>query len=993
MYRMKKAILLCIWCSVVITGYTQTVLETNPTNIKWQQVRTENFRVLFPKGFDLQAQRVANTLEHIRSPEARTLGKEPRRISVVLQNQTTVSNGFVSMLPRRSEFSTMPPQDYNFIGTNDWLDLLASHEYRHIVQYQHANRGFNRLIYFLFGSTSFAGMSQAAAPQWFWEGDAVATETAFTPSGRGRIPNFGLLMRTNLLEGRVFNYHKQYLRSYKHNIPDHYVLGYYMVAHLRQKTNDPDIWEKITARSWSVPFIPFAFSNAIHRETGMYVTDLYRDMAKHMASEWQARVDRLTLTQFSAVPTPRRGGTYTDFLYPQPVERGVVVMKKGLSNIEQFVLLKSNGDAERVFVPGYINDTGMLSASQSRIAWTEFGYDPRWLVRNYSQIKVYDMATGKKWRVGPRRSRLSGAALSPDGRQIVTVSSDHQYLHAIKILDVSTGNVVNTFDNPGNPLLAMPRWSSEGDRITVLKTSREGKTISIIDVATGNARDVLAVTSENVGSPALHGKYLLFNSPITGIDNIFAVNLESNERFQVTSSKYGAYNPAFSPDGKRIFYNEQTRDGLDVVSIAFDPASWMKSGADAAGTDDALSQSLTQQEGQPDLFENIPQRAYPATKYHKVSGIINPYNWGAYVNNDLTQVNLGITSRDLLSTTAITVGYAYDINEGTSLWHGGVSYQGLYPIIDAEVQYGNRENIERGFGNEVKFTWDELILEGGVRLPFVLTNSKYSRRVILGNAIGLTQVSSFRNQITRQDTLIYDGHQRANIISDTLFFIYPDQLSDGNLVYNRAVLSFVNLLKRSPRDFLSRWGQTLDVEFYNTPFQTDFVGQLFAVRSTFYFPGLFRHHYLYARAGFQNSPQDPDPTRYAFRNRIVKPRGQTFPRDETFVSLSGNYAFPIWYPDVALGPVLNIQRIKANVFFDYGKGQGRQFYYNSESGQIYYLNTDETYQSAGIETTFDFNFMRFLPKFELGFRSTYVFENTFNSGGMVFEFIIGNIGF
>ena len=62
-------------------------------------------------------------------------------------------------------------------------------------------------------------MAQVAAPQWFWEGDAVATETAFTPSGRGRIPNFGLVLRTNLLEGRTFNYHKQYLRSYKHNIP------------------------------------------------------------------------------------------------------------------------------------------------------------------------------------------------------------------------------------------------------------------------------------------------------------------------------------------------------------------------------------------------------------------------------------------------------------------------------------------------------------------------------------------------------------------------------------------------------------------------------------------------------------------------------------------------------------------------------------------------------------------------------------------------------
>src|SRR5688500_3346326 len=89
----------------------QVVLENNPTSLKWHQVNTKNFRVLFPKGFDQQAQRVANTLEHIHKAESRTLGSYPRRISVILQNQSSESNGFVTILPRRSEFYTMPPQD------------------------------------------------------------------------------------------------------------------------------------------------------------------------------------------------------------------------------------------------------------------------------------------------------------------------------------------------------------------------------------------------------------------------------------------------------------------------------------------------------------------------------------------------------------------------------------------------------------------------------------------------------------------------------------------------------------------------------------------------------------------------------------------------------------------------------------------------------------------------------------------------------------------
>src|SRR5687767_4624143 len=111
--------------------FAQTVLDNNPPALRWYQVNTPHFRVLFSKGFELQAQRMANTLEHIHAAEAKSLGSVPKKISIILQYQSSISNGFVSILPRRSEFYGMPPQHYNSIGTNDWLDLLASHEYRH----------------------------------------------------------------------------------------------------------------------------------------------------------------------------------------------------------------------------------------------------------------------------------------------------------------------------------------------------------------------------------------------------------------------------------------------------------------------------------------------------------------------------------------------------------------------------------------------------------------------------------------------------------------------------------------------------------------------------------------------------------------------------------------------------------------------------------------------------------------------------------------------
>jgi hypothetical protein len=226
-----------------------------------------------------------------------------------------------------------------------------------------------------------------------------------------------------------------------------------------------------------------------------------------------------------------------------------------------------------------------------------------------------------------------------------------------------------------------------------------------------------------------------------------------------------------------------------------------------------------------------------------------------------------------------------------------------------------------------------------------------------------------------------------------LRFIYKDQLNNGDLIYNRFNFSFINLLKRSRRDFLSRWGQTFEVDFYNTPYGGDFKARLFAAQAELYFPGFFKHHFLYTRLGYQESFQGIEMNTYIFRNRIAKPRGHSYPSNETFTSFSVNYALPLWYPDIAIGPLLNIQRIKANFFFDYGEGTGSIYYYKSNTNRVYTTDSGDTFQSIGVETTFDFNVMRFLPKFEIGLRSVYRFANGYNTSGMVFELVIGNIAF
>ena len=995
---MNKGSFLFFFTLLVGTVSAQAVLENNPPSLKWSQVNTPHFSVLFPNGLETQAQRMANTLEVLYKPGAQTLGSSPRKIYTVLQTRSSQSNAFVSITPRRAEFYTMPSQNYNFIGNNDWLNQLAAHEYRHVVQYQHSKQGLNKFLFYLFGSNTLSVVANLSAPQWFWEGDAVATETALLPTGRGSIPNFGLEFRTNLLEGRTFNYQKQYLTSFKHFIPNHYVLGYHMVSYLRKRTGDPMIWGKITSRAWSKSLFPFTFSNAIKKETGLYVTDLYKEMTADLQKTWKQSIDTLTLTAFERIDV-QRDKAYTDYSYPQVLQNGhVLALKNGIGDIDRLVTLDGNKE-RKVFVPGILNRTGMLSSAANKIVWNEFRYHPRWRVVNYSVVKVYDFNTRKTRTIASTRSRYAGAALSPDATKVVTVQSDIHYRHSLVILDLNKNQVLKEFPNPENYFYSMPRWSDDGKYIVALRTTPAGKAVTLVDVETGTFEDIIPPGDENIGNPVLYGKFLFYNSPVSGIDNIYALDRSSGQTYRVTNSRYGAYNPFIAADRNELYYNEQSRDGLDVVWVPFDPVSWKLVTKEKSHDVSELDDVLISQEGEKqNLLENVPQQQYPVTKYSKLKGLLNPYSWGAYFENTLAQADIGISSQDILSTTSLSAGYRYDIFENSGSWYGSLSYQGFFPILDVTVLYGNREEDRRAYGEDVNFKWTETGITAGVRVPLLLTRSKYLTELSISNDVGFILTSGFESTAT-PGGLVVVGSDRYIKIGETtegmgIYYVFSDRTDFGQLIYNNFNISWGHYFKQSHRDLLPKFGQFVSFENYMTPFGGDYQGWLWAARGSLYFPGLLKHHSAYLRGGYQQSYSSPQLDTYSFRNLLFKPRGYGYPRHEKFYTVSANYAFPIWYPDINIGPLLNIQRIKGNLFYDFGEGQGVEWIVANLSNIIFNAqDIGATYSSFGAEVTVDFNLFRLQPRFEAGLRVSRISANSFYNAGFVYELLIGNITF
>ena len=113
----------------------------NPPSTKWKQFNTDTVRVIYQEGLENHAHRVVNLTHHLNRNTAATIGNQSRKIDIVMQNQTTISNAYVGLAPWRSEFFMTPMQNSLQLGSISWADNLSMHEYRHVQQYMNFRKG------------------------------------------------------------------------------------------------------------------------------------------------------------------------------------------------------------------------------------------------------------------------------------------------------------------------------------------------------------------------------------------------------------------------------------------------------------------------------------------------------------------------------------------------------------------------------------------------------------------------------------------------------------------------------------------------------------------------------------------------------------------------------------------------------------------------------------------------------------------------------------
>lgn len=929
------------------------VLPNLPPSIKWQQINSPHFRIIFTEGFENEAQNAANVFERIYGPASQSLGADPRKFPVVLQNHHALSNGMVTIAPYRSELFTLAPQAYQSLGNDLWMERLIAHEYRHIVQFEKVITPFNKVMYALFGEYVPGFWAGISTPAWFFEGDAVGLETAMGRSGRGRAPSFLMPFKANTIEKGGFNYYKQYLKSFRDFVPNHYVTGYLMTTHLKNE-HGPDIWGKVTHHSFSKPYIPFTFSNALKKETGNYLVNTYKEMLDHQRDLYENQLSSITPTPFQKINSLKKD-VYANYSFPQKVhDDKILCIKSGMGDIPQIVLLDSSGQEEKIFEMGPYVSTEYLSSNDSVVVWIERAYDPRWRNRTYMEVKKLNFLTGVKTDV-TKKTRYTAAAISKDGSKIIATYQSSESENNLHLLDAQSGNVLWKMENPENYFYSMPQLIDDGTFIA-LRHFNDGKQIVKIDSDSNSLEVLFYSNEENLGNPVIEREYLYFNSNFDGIDNIYAMNLENKKIYQVTSSKYGAFNPSFSEDGKTIYYNDYSVDGLDIVKTQWDSSKWTLR-PNVKNVSTGFEKVMVENEAIGDVLYDSLSENFEVNNYSKLGHSFRPTSWGLTIRPPDTGIGLtpneysfGLSTQDILSSMTFDALVSYNSTERAWRYTFDLSYQALYPILDFGVDLGSRSAVFNDEnGNKKRYFWNENGLNAGFRLPFLLTNSKYSKSLSISSNVGIYNVSNY------------------NVPNAVI-----GQNGNGSLYTLNSSISFARVLRTSKLDVGPRWGQSLRFTSKQTPFGGDYQSAMYATQANLFFPSIFKHHSINFRGGYQYQ----DVSNYYFSTAVLYTRGYLYTPFEKFSNLSANYKLPLAYMDWHLGPIINFQRVYTNLFFDYGIGRQPE-------------QSDRHLKSIGAEVSFNFNLIRNILLFDMGFRYSYLPEE--KSG--TFQFILGAVTF
>ncbi len=911
-------------------GFSQ-IFGGNPPSIKWKQINTGASRVIFPSGLDSTALRVTNIINFIKEPTEKTIGFASKKINIVLQNQTTISNGYVGLGPYRSEFYLNPTQNSFELGSLPWPDQLTIHEYRHVEQFNNFNVGASRVLRSLFGEEGQALANNTAIPNWFFEGDAVYNETNVSKQGRGSLPFFFNGYGSLWKAGKNYSWMKLRNGSFKDFVPDHYKLGYMLVSYGTEKYGNK-FWEKVTKDAASFKGLFYPFQKAIKKYSGTDYTTFRKNAIDFFKSQFDIKPGNIIKKQ-----------TYIDEEYPAFVENDIVYVKSGYKQIPEFIIRHGNKET-KLRVKDYSLDNH-FSLKNGKIVYASYRPDIRWGYRDFSDLQILDVKTGKQKTI-TNHTKYFSPDISADGKSVVAVDQSISGKSTLHILDAVMGKVVYKIPNPDQLFYTYPKFLSPDKILSAVRDTLGKMSLAEIDISTGSTKYLTPLSYNVIGFPTIQKDTVYFTNSIHKTDELFACTLADKKLWKVVSdndSGLGKYEPVANDSS--LAWATFTAMGYKLIVVAKKDVVFEELNPKTIDKNTSSFGITSLNNINSNLLYSVPNDSLVVKKYSKIFRLFNFHSIEPTIDDP--EYSLAVLSENILNTMQSQLLFAYDRAEQFKKLGFQATYGGFFPFLSVGISYTIDRRVYNASQSSVYF--NELEPYAGFNIP--LNFSKGRTFAFL----------NFGSQYVYNESF-YKG-------------VYKDTIGNISYSYVSSFFSFSNQVQRTKQQIFPRFAQSFNLAFKSA--LTHYNGNQFLANGTIYLPGLLNTHSIVLNAAFLTKDSSRE---ISFSSGFPFSRGYGAANFFRMYKWGINYHAPLLYPGAGFGNIFYLLRVRGNLFYD--NTFVKDFFRNGNS-----YNTN--FNSAGVEINFDTKWWN-QGNVSIGFRYSHLFNNDLfgNSGSSRWEIIL-----
>ena len=874
-------------------------LGPDPASTRWSRIKGEHFDVIYPSESDSLARRYLYLFEAYRDRNMSSTHIESDHVPIVLHPYYVNSNASVAWAPKRVDVFSTP--EFQPLYSQNWDKQLAIHEGRHVVQMAHYLRGFYKILYYLAGEQAIAvgiGINPTGS---LFEGDAVMTETEFSPSGRGRSGDFLMYYRASFHEKDFRKEPDWRFVSYNRYTPGKYNYGYMVTSMARYQSGNyytaGDIMQQQCWWFWRI----FDSSHWAYRyASGLTQKQNWYKAAEDMSKWWEEDYIKRAPYNFTDTLLAKRDHRhYLEYksVLPLPANEGALATRAGKRQSRHLIKIDSTGEEHRLR-PFASNTSRMVTTGNGEYYFSELVPDIRWDLRSYSVIRKYNAETNTISNI-TSRTRFYNPTFTQDGKTIVAVENKPATGSNTNIvfIDPETGEVKRRISGPSGWQLS-EAVEYQGDIYTlaviedgagIYRYTKEGDWQEIIAPQSSGLRDLSVAPDGN----------LVVVSDLNGVNNVYAVEMPQQagldaNLLQLTSARFGVEDPTFV--GDTLYYSDFDKRGYNAVatpkdSLFYRPADFADKYVDRIADSMARQSAHMAPKWTAEQDEKLKAQidSLPSRHYSKLLHGFHLHSW-APVYADIDKIK-ALSLEDIttlaapgallvfqnnLGTMSSFLGYSY--SNGQHAGHAKVTYSGLYPVFELGFDLNNRKQTNT-------YITETYPLSPSNRMPVA-----YKRDTTGKASIDFSARAYIPFNLSR-------GGWNIGLVPDIEYSISNDKVSvyGDKLRYRQTALlnlRYYQLLSQPTARLTPLWGWGLSFNYAQSRGDHDNLGRLFYSNVYAYFPGFNEVQGFKFSWSWQKQLSDFP---YAYIDNMVSPaRGYDESILTDFHKFSLDYAIPVY---------------------------------------------------------------------------------------------------